>query len=82
MVKQKLNELSLAYSLAAVSAAGMFLMGALGYTRMYSGMVDMMAQGHMFFSVNPFGIITGMVEGAVWGFIAGYAIAWAYNKFS
>ncbi len=78
---KKLNELSLGYSLAAVSAAGMFALGVLGYTGMYSGMVNMMMQWHMYFDVSPFGIIAGMLEGAVWGFIAGYAIAWTYNKF-
>ena len=27
------------------------------------------------------GFYGGMIEAAVWGFIAGYALAWVYNKF-
>lgn len=78
---QKLNELALGYSLAIISAVSMFLLGILGYTEIYSGMINMMMQGHMFFSVNPLGIITGMIEGAIWGFIGGWLVAWVYNKF-
>ena len=78
---QKLNELALGYSLAIISAAGMFLLGILGYLGIYSGAVTMMQQGHMFFSLNVFGIITGMIEAAVWGFISGWLVAWVYNKF-
>jgi formate hydrogenlyase subunit 3/multisubunit Na+/H+ antiporter MnhD subunit len=79
---QKWNELALACSLAIVSAVGMFLMGIFGYTGVYGGMVNMMTQFHMYFAVTPFGIIAGMIEAAVWGFVAGYAIAWIYNKFA
>lgn len=79
---QKLNELALAYASAIVSAAGMLLMGIFGYTGIYGGMVNMMRQFHMYFAVSPFGITTGMIESAVWGFVAGYAIAWTYNKFA
>ncbi|PIO07351.1 hypothetical protein COU59_03425 [Candidatus Pacearchaeota archaeon CG10_big_fil_rev_8_21_14_0_10_34_12] len=79
---QKFNELALAYSLAIVSAAGMLLAGIFGYTGFYGGMVNIMMQGHMYFRISPFGIITGMIEAAAWGFILGYLIAWVYNKFN
>jgi len=78
---QKLNKLALGYSLAIISAVCMFLLGIAGYLGIYSGMVNIMMQGHMYFSISPFGIITGMIEAAVWSFIVGYVIALVYNKF-
>ena len=79
---QKFNELALAYAFAIVSAVGMLLMGVFGYTGFYGGMVNTMMQSHMYFTVSPLGIITGMIEAAVWGFVVGYAIALIYNKFA
>ena len=79
---QKWNEIALAYSLAIVSAAGMFLLSVLGYFGVYMDAVFAMAQWHMFYSLSFLGIIAGMIEAAVWGFVAGYAIAWIYNKFA
>ena len=79
---QKWNELALGYSGAIVSAVGMFLMGIFGYTGFYRGMVNVMLQSHMYFAVSPLGMLAGMIEAAIWGFIAGYAIAWIYNKFA
>ena len=79
---QKFSELALAYSLAIISATGMLLLGIFGYTGFYGGMVNVMMQSHMYFAVSPLGILAGMIEAAVWGFIAGYAIAWVYNKFN
>ncbi len=79
---QKWNELALAYSVAIVSAVAMFLMGIFGYMGVYGGMVGMMMQWHMYFVISPLGILAGMIEAAVWGFIAGYALAYAYNKFA
>lgn len=79
---QKWNELALAYSLAIVCAAGMLLIGLFGYMGAYPGMVNGMMQWHMYFAVSPFGIILGMIEAAVWGFVSGYAIAYVYNRFN
>lgn len=78
---QKLNELALGYSLAIISAAGMFLLGVLGNLGIYTTAVNMMQQWHMFFSLSFLGIIAGMIEAAIWSFIAGWLIAWVYNKF-
>ena len=79
---QKWNEIALACSLAVVSAVGMFLLSVLGYFGVYMDAVFAMAQWHMFYSLSFLGIIAGMIEAAVWGFVAGYAIAWIYNKFA
>lgn len=77
---QKLNELALGYSLAIISAACMLLLSIGAYLGFYNSFAVMMMQIHMFYSLSVFGILAGMIEAAVWGFIAGYAIALVYNK--
>ena len=78
---QKLNEKALAYSLAIVAAISMLLLGIAGNIGIYTGAVEMMRQWHMFFSLSIGGIIAGMFEAAIISFIAGWLIAWIYNKF-
>ena len=78
----KLNGKALGYSLAIVSALCMLLLGIAGNLGWYQGMVDAMLGMHQFFSLSFLGIITGMIEAAFWGFIAGWLIAWGYNKFA
>ncbi len=79
---EKLNELALGYAGGIVSGAAILLLGLLGNAGMYRGAAQMMMQSHMFFSLTPLGIITGIIEAAILGFIVGYAIAFAYNKFA
>lgn len=81
MIKQ-LNEKSLALSLAIVAAISMLLLGIAGNIGVYTGAVEMMLQWHMFFSLSIGGIIAGMIEAGVISFIAGWLIAWFYNKFA
>ena len=79
---EKLNELALGYAGAIISAACMLLLGIGSSMGFYAGAARQMMQWHMFFSLTPFGILTGMVETAVIGFVALYALAWLYNKFA
>ncbi len=79
---QKLNELALSYATAMISAAGVLLLGIFGNLGVYTGASQLMMQGHMFFSLGIAGIITGMIEAAVWGFIGGWLIAYVYNRFA
>ncbi|MCR4327727.1 MAG: hypothetical protein NUV46_04055 [Nanoarchaeota archaeon] len=80
MRTQELNKLAFGYSLAIVSAVAMLLFGLFGYAGTYGGMVNMMSEWHMYFAISPLGIIMGMIEAAIWGFVFGYAIALIYNK--
>jgi len=80
MTAQELSEKALAISLSAVSAISMLLLGIAGNLGIYTGAVGMMTQWHMFFSLSIGGIIAGMIEAAVISFIAGWLIAWFYNK--
>jgi len=82
VVKQKLNAVALGYSLAILSGLCMLLLGIFGYFGVYAGAVGMMGQWHMFFSISPFGIITGIIEAVIIGFICGWLIAYFYNKFA
>lgn len=79
---QKLNELALGYAGAILSAACMLLLGLLGSMGMYMGAVGMMSQWHMFFSLGIAGVVAGMAEAAIIGFVFLYAFGWVYNKFA
>ena len=76
----KLNEMALGKAGAVVSAACMLLLGLLGNLGWYMGGVNAMMQWHMFFSLGIVGILAGMIEAAVVGFVALYAFGWVYNK--
>ena len=77
---EKLNALVLGYASATVSAGSMLLLGILGNLGIYMNAVDMMKQWHMFFSLSFLGIISGMIEAAVIGFVIIYAFGLIYNK--
>ncbi len=79
---KRLHPAALGYAGAALSAAGMLLLGILGSIGMYSGFVEMMLQAHMFFSLSFLGIVSGMVEAAIISFVLLYAFALLYNFFS
>jgi hypothetical protein len=78
---EKLNSLAFGGSAAIVAALSMLILGIFGNIGMYKGAVEMMTQWHMFFSLTIFGILTGMIEGAVVSFVFFYIFAWVYNKF-
>jgi hypothetical protein len=72
--------LAFATAAAIVAALSMLILGILGNLGIYKSAVGMMTQWHMFFSLTPFGILTGMIEAAVISFIFIYIFAWLYNK--
>jgi hypothetical protein len=78
---EELNALALGYAAAIVAALSMLVVGILGYIGIYPGVVQMMLNMHAFFSVSPLGIIGGMVESAVVGFVLGYVFGLVYNRF-
>ncbi len=81
MAGAKLNPLALGYAAAIVSAVSMLLLGILGKLGIYAGAAEMMSQWHMFFSLSLCGIIAGMVEAAVMGFVGATVFGWLYNRF-
>ncbi len=78
---EKLNELALGYATAILSAVSMLILGILGNFGIYTGAVEMMQKWHVFFSLSIGGIIIGMIEAAVMGFVLAYVFGWLYNKF-
>ena len=76
----KLNALALGYAGAITPAFGMFLLGIAGNIGIYEGAVKMMEEWHMFFSLSIGGIIAGMFEAGIIGFIFTYVFGWVYNK--
>ncbi|PIN73788.1 hypothetical protein COV20_05645 [Candidatus Woesearchaeota archaeon CG10_big_fil_rev_8_21_14_0_10_45_16] len=60
----------------------MLLLGILGNLNIYMGAVEQMIKWHAFFSLDVLGIITGMIEAAVIGFVLAYLLVWLYNKFN
>lgn len=79
---QTLKPSAFGLSLAVLSAIVMLLLGILGNLGIYTGAVEMMQQWHTFFSLNPTGIIAGMIEAAVISFIFAYLFGLFYNKFA
>lgn len=78
----KLNETALGYAGAGISAACMLLLGIGWNIGVYESAAEQMAEWHLFFSPSVGGIVGGMVEAAVWGFIALYAFGWLYNRYA
>ena len=65
--------------IAAVAVFGMTLLAAgTGYG---SGMMAMYATIHPFYTVSLVGSVLGLIYGFICWFVAGYALAWLYNKF-
>jgi hypothetical protein len=81
IMTDKLNSLAFGASAAIVAAISMLVLGILGNLGLYKGAVQMMTQWHMFFSLAPIGIFTGIIEAALIGFVFIYIFAWVYNKF-
>jgi hypothetical protein len=79
---EKLNSLALGTSAAIVAGLSMLILGILGNLGIYQGAVEMMSQWHMFFSLSPFGILTGIIEAALISFAFFYIFGWLYNKFN
>lgn len=79
-MNNKLNVLALGYAGAIASGLGMLVLGIAGNIGIYEGAVKMMEQWHMFFSLSIGGIIAGMIEAAIIGFISAYVFGWIYNK--
>ena len=79
---EKLNSLAFGASAAIVAGLSMLILGILGNIGVYKGAVEMMSQWHMFFSLTPFGIFTGIVEAAVISFGFIYIFGFIYNKLS
>lgn len=82
MTKAKLNSIALGYAMAVLSALCMLLLGLLGNLGLYIGAVEIMQKWHMFFSPSIAGIVMGIIEASIIGFMAAYIFGELYNKFA
>jgi len=76
-----LNAAAFGYTGAIISAAIMLLLGILGNLGIYMQAVKQMQDWHMFFSLTVLGVLGGIVEAAVIGFILSYSFGLVYNSF-
>ena len=81
-MNEKINQLSFGYAGAIISGLCMLVLGILGNLGIYLGAVKMMQQVHVFFNLSLSGIITGIIEAVIIGFVGFYVFAWIYNKFA
>ena len=81
-MKKRLDPFALGLSGAVVGALAMLLLGIMGNLGTCTGIVNMMKEWHMFFSLSIGGIIAGMAEAAVVSFLLLWSLAWFYNRFS
>ncbi len=79
---KKLNALALGLASAILAAICMLVLGVFGWVGIYEGAVEAMMGWHMFFSLSVGGVIAGIIEAAIWSFIAGYIFGLFYNIFA
>lgn len=77
-----LNSRALGLSLATLAAGHMLVMSLAALGGYYLGAYEAMKAWHLFYDLTAAGIISGIVEAAVWSYIAGWLVGWFYNKFA
>lgn len=81
-LKTQCSPLALAYTLAILFSACVLLYSIFRLAGLFPEAAKLMQICLFSYSLTIFGIITGMVEAAVWGMIIGLVAAKLYNKFS
>ncbi len=77
----KLNPKALGISAGIIAAVAVFVMTLLAAATGYSSaMMNMYASIHPFYAVSVAGAVLGLIYGFVCWFVAGYALAWLYNR--
>ncbi|MFQ6083344.1 MAG: hypothetical protein ACE5WD_08290 [Candidatus Aminicenantia bacterium] len=80
MKSEKLNAKALGFSLAIYSALLMVILSILGILDLVDSAVEIMKSFHIGFSLSFVGIIIGIIEAAIFGFVSGVIIAFFYNR--
>lgn len=78
-MKEKLNTLAFGTAAGIVAALSMLVLSLAGKLGIYTGAVEMMSQWHMFYSLTPLGIFTGMAEAGIISFVFFALFAWVYK---
>lgn len=82
VMTNKFNVPALGIAASLIAALSMLILGIFGHLGIYLGAVDMMRQWHMFFSLTPMGILSGMLEAGGISFVFFVLFGWVYNKIS
>ena len=80
--RMKVNSLALGYALGAVRVAVLLVVSVFGFFGYAEGAVSLVESLHFTFSLSVFGILAGLVETMLWGFLMGLLLGWTYNLFS
>ena len=75
----KINTFAFGIAAAITAAFSMLVLSVAGKLGVYTGAVEMMSQWHMFYSLTPLGIFSGMVEAAIISFVFFTLFAWIYK---
>ena len=78
-MNNKISPFAAALTAAIVSALIMLALGIFGNIGIYESAVESMQRWHMFFDLSAVGIIGGMIEAAVFGFVIVLISIWIYN---
>ena len=81
-MEKNLNAKAFGYSLGIVSGFIMLILGILGNLGLYLSGVSAMAEWHIFFDLSVLGIIAGIIEAGIFGFVFGWLVAVIYNRIS
>jgi len=79
--RQTLNVLGLGYAFAILRVGVVLVVSVFGLLGYASGAVSLLETLHFTFSLAAAGIVAGLAETALWGFLMGMLFAWIYNKF-
>ena len=77
----KINALALGYTGAILGALWMLILSILNALGVNQGAVEQMQNWHMLYTPDVVGTITGMIEAAIFSFVALYIFGLIYNRF-
>jgi len=73
--------MGLGLSFAIYSGLCMLILSLLGIAGYAESAIKVMESFHIWFSISFVGIIAGILEAGIFGFVSGIIIAFLYNKF-
>jgi hypothetical protein len=73
------NTNALGIAIGAVCALGMLVLSVVGLAGYGQEAVSAMQAWHIWYDLSVVGIIAGIIEAGIVGYIGGFLIAWFYN---
>ena len=82
MKEQHLSPKGLGISVAILSGLWMLGISLLGLSGRALEAVSFMQSHHILYELTGLGIVLGILEALIAGYVLGYAAAWLYNRFA